>query len=100
MLNSIDINCDLGESFANWKMGNDAEVIPQITTANIACGFHAGDPATMVETVREATRHDVPVGALILGFRICLASADARCASRRKTPTRTFSTRPVRYRAF
>lgn len=63
MLESIDINCDMGESFGNWKMGDDAGMMPYITTANVACGFHAGDPLTMLNTVRLAKRHDVVVGA-------------------------------------
>jgi UPF0271 protein len=41
---SIDVNCDLGESYGAFKVGNNAEIMPYITSANIACGFHAGDP--------------------------------------------------------
>lgn len=59
----IDINCDLGESFGNWRMGNDDAMIPQITTANIACGFHAGDPLVMRRTVELACNNGVVVGA-------------------------------------
>ena len=59
----IDINSDLGESFGNWKFGSDAELMPEITSANVACGFHASDPLTMVETVRIAKEHGVAVGA-------------------------------------
>lgn len=62
-MKSIDLNCDMGESFGAWKMGADAEVMPYITSANIACGFHAGDAQTMQETVRLATRYGVHVGA-------------------------------------
>jgi UPF0271 protein len=60
---SIDINCDMGESFGNWRMGSDAEMFPFITSANIACGFHAGDPTEMRRSVRLAKRHGVAVGA-------------------------------------
>lgn len=60
---SFDINCDLGESFGNWSLGRDEEVMPLITTANVACGFHGGDPVTMERTVALAMRHDVAVGA-------------------------------------
>jgi UPF0271 protein len=60
---TIDINCDLGESFGNWRMGNDEELLPRITTANVACGFHAGDPVTMVQTVARAVQLGVAVGA-------------------------------------
>ncbi len=59
----IDINCDLGESFGVFKIGNDAKVMPHITSANIACGFHAGDPTTIAQTVRLAKKHNVAVGA-------------------------------------
>ena len=59
----IDFNCDMGESFGSYKMGLDEEVIKHITSANIACGFHAGDPMWMQRTVSLAQQHDVAVGA-------------------------------------
>jgi UPF0271 protein len=59
----IDLNCDMGESYGAWKMGADAEVMPYISSANIACGFHGGDPATIRKTVRLAVDHGVAVGA-------------------------------------
>ena len=59
----IDINCDMGESYGAWKMGDDAAVMPYITSANIACGFHGGDPATIRTTVKLAVAHGVAVGA-------------------------------------
>ena len=59
----IDINCDMGESYGAWKMGADAGVMPFISSANIACGFHGGDPATIRQTVRLAIDHGVAVGA-------------------------------------
>jgi len=62
-MKKIDLNCDMGESFGAWKMGADAEVMPYISSANIACGFHAGDPATIRRTVRLAIEHGVAVGA-------------------------------------
>lgn len=62
MLTTIDINCDMGESFGNWNMGDDAGMMPRITTANVACGFHASDPLTMLETVELAKSHNVAVG--------------------------------------
>ncbi len=62
MLSSIDINCDMGESFGNWQMGNDAGMMPLITTANVACGFHAGDPLTLLTTCKLAGEHQVVVG--------------------------------------
>ncbi|WP_375738743.1 5-oxoprolinase subunit PxpA [Pseudomonas boanensis] len=57
------LNCDIGESFGAWKMGLDAEVMPLIDCANIACGFHAGDPSTMRHTIALAIEHRVSIGA-------------------------------------
>ena len=57
MQTCIDLNCDLGESFGAWKMGNDAGVIPFVSSINIACGFHAGDPHTMHATLALAKLH-------------------------------------------
>ncbi|WP_375749868.1 5-oxoprolinase subunit PxpA [Vibrio sp. HN007] len=57
------INCDMGESFGPWKMGNDSEVMPWVDMANIACGFHASDPATMAKTIQLAFQHGVMIGA-------------------------------------
>lgn len=59
----IDLNSDLGESFGAYKLGLDEEVIPHITSANIACGFHAGDPGVMRKTVSLAKQFGVAVGA-------------------------------------
>lgn len=59
----IDLNCDLGESYGPWRMGHDDEVLAFVTSANIACGFHAGDPSTMQRTVALAVRVGVAVGA-------------------------------------
>jgi UPF0271 protein len=59
----LDINVDMGESFGRYKLGNDEEVMKYITSANIACGFHAGDPVVMDETVRLAKKYGVAVGA-------------------------------------
>ena len=59
----IDLNCDMGESFGAWQMGQDAQVMPWITSANIACGFHAGDFSTMQKTVLLAKAHGVAIGA-------------------------------------
>jgi UPF0271 protein len=62
-MKTIDLNCDMGESYGAWKMGADAEVMPFISSANIACGFHGGDPATIRQTVRLAVDHGVAIGA-------------------------------------
>lgn len=58
----MDVNCDLGESFGNWRLGADDALLPRITTANVACGFHGGDPVTMRRTVALAVDHGVAVG--------------------------------------
>ena len=63
MADRIDFNCDMGESFGMYKLGYDEEVIRYITSANIACGFHAGDPMWMRTTVEMAEKHGVGVGA-------------------------------------
>ena len=57
------LNCDLGESYGPWTMGLDAEVMPHIDQANIACGFHGGDPLTIRKTLALAARHGVSIGA-------------------------------------
>ena len=59
----IDLNCDMGESFGAWRMGNDEAVLDHVTSANIACGFHGGDPRTMRRTVAMALARGVAVGA-------------------------------------
>lgn len=59
----LKLNCDLGESFGVWRMGLDAEVMPLIDQANIACGFHAGDPTVLVTTLTLAKTHQVEIGA-------------------------------------
>lgn len=59
----VDLNSDLGESFGSYKIGNDQAVLQYATSVNIACGFHAGDPVVMEETVREALANKVAVGA-------------------------------------
>lgn len=57
------LNCDLGESFGSWSMGMDDQVMPHIDQANIACGFHGGDPVTIRNTLLLAAKHQVSVGA-------------------------------------
>lgn len=62
-MHTVDLNCDLGESFGNYKCGLDEEVIRYISSANVACGFHASDPAVMARTVALARENGVSVGA-------------------------------------
>ncbi|WP_227939792.1 LamB/YcsF family protein [Alkalihalobacillus deserti] len=59
----VDLNCDLGESFGAYKIGQDELILPHITSANIACGYHAGDHNVMAQTVKMAVENDVKVGA-------------------------------------
>jgi UPF0271 protein len=58
----IDLNSDMGESYGRWTLGNDAEIMPFITSANVACGYHAADPHVMRKTVELALKHGVAVG--------------------------------------
>jgi 5-oxoprolinase (ATP-hydrolysing) subunit A len=63
MTSRIDLNCDMGESFGAYRIGADEEVFPYITSANVACGFHGGDPTVMRTTLARARDHDVAIGA-------------------------------------
>lgn len=60
---AVAVNCDMGEAFGIWSLGDDEALMPEISMANVACGFHAGDPLVMRRTVRCAKQHDVKVGA-------------------------------------
>jgi 5-oxoprolinase (ATP-hydrolysing) subunit A len=64
----IDLNSDVGESFGAWTLGDDAAIVPLVSSANVACGFHAGDPSTITATCRAAARAGVTVGAHV-GYR-------------------------------
>ena len=82
---SIDINSDMGEGFGAWQMGNDAELLDHITSTNIACGWHAGDPGRMRSLVKLAIEKNVKIGAHpgmpdLLGFgrrEIAISEQDA-----------------------
>ncbi len=84
-MNTIDLNVDMGESFGNWSLGDDEGLLEIATSANIACGFHAGDPLTMLRTVSLASTRGVAIGAHpgfpdVLGFgrrRMDLSPDDA-----------------------
>lgn len=67
-MQSIDLNSDLGESFGAWKMGDDQAMLAIVTSANIACGFHAGDPSGILKTIAAALANHVTIGAHI-GYR-------------------------------
>ncbi|WP_262107253.1 LamB/YcsF family protein [Arthrobacter sp. Marseille-P9274] len=64
----IDLNSDVGESFGNWEMGDDAAIFRSVSSANVACGFHAGDPSTIAGTCRDAVAAGVTIGAHV-GYR-------------------------------
>jgi UPF0271 protein len=64
----VDLNSDVGESFGRWRLGDDDAVLAVVTSANVACGFHAGDPRTLRVTCEAAVREDVVVGAQV-GYR-------------------------------
>src|ERR1700709_1097 len=64
----LDLNADLGESFGRWVLGDDDAMLAVVTSANIACGFHAGDPLTLHRTVRAAAQRGVGIGAQV-GYR-------------------------------
>ena len=59
----MDLNCDLGESYGAFRMGNDEAILPYVDSVNIACGYHAGDPTIMQTTVKLAKEHGVKIGA-------------------------------------
>ncbi|WP_235531075.1 MULTISPECIES: LamB/YcsF family protein [unclassified Nocardioides] len=65
---TIDLNADVGESFGRWELGDDAALLPHLTSANVACGFHAGDPLTLRRTCDRAVAHGVVIGAQV-GYR-------------------------------
>ncbi|MCM3538393.1 5-oxoprolinase subunit PxpA [Priestia endophytica] len=62
-MNRVDLNCDLGESFGAYRIGNDEEILDFVTSVNVACGFHAGDPSVMRKTVELAAQKGVQIGA-------------------------------------
>jgi UPF0271 protein len=88
-MTTIDLNCDMGESFGAYTIGADEAVMASITSANVACGYHGGDPSVMRRTIRlarEAGLRSEP----ILDFPIWWDSAAVKCGSRRGT-SRTWS---------
>ena len=62
-LSKVDLNCDLGESFGAYRIGNDEAILEHVTSVNVACGFHAGDPSVMRKTVKLAAEKQVQIGA-------------------------------------
>ncbi len=68
MASRIDLNADLGESFGRWTLGDDAAMLAVVSSANVACGFHAGDPTTLRRACAVAAQHEVVIGAQV-GYR-------------------------------
>jgi UPF0271 protein len=64
-MSTIDLNSDIGESFGRWELGDDKAMLDLVTSANIACGFHAGDPSTIARTARWSVQRDVRIGAQV-----------------------------------
>ena len=62
---TVDLNSDVGESFGRWQLGDDAALLEVVTSANVACGFHAGDPRTLRRTCEQAAAHGVAIGAQV-----------------------------------
>ena len=87
---SVDLNCDLGESFGAYTIGMDEAVIPLITSANVACGYHAGDPLVMAQTVERCRAAGVHIGAhpqqLPCRSRFRLHPPDGECS---RCPSKT-----------
>lgn len=84
----IDLNADAGESFGHWRLGQDDALFPQLTSVNLACGFHAGDPLVMLESIDRAARLSVAIGAHpgypdLVGFgrRALAMSSEELCAA-------------------
>ena len=73
----IDLNSDLGESLGSWSMGDDEAMLDVVTSANVACGFHAGDPLVMQRTVAAAVERGVVVGAHV-AYRDLVGFSSAR----------------------
>ncbi|MEJ5913844.1 5-oxoprolinase subunit PxpA, partial [Pseudokineococcus sp. 1T1Z-3] len=67
-MRTVDLNADVGESFGRWVLGDDAALLPLVSSANVACGFHAGDPLTLRRSCEGAAAHGVAVGAQV-GYR-------------------------------
>ncbi len=62
-MRSIDLNCDMGESYGRYILGRDEELMPYLTSVSLACGFHAGDPVVIQRTVENAAKHNLAIGA-------------------------------------
>ena len=74
----VDLNSDLGESFGRYTIGNDDKIIPLISSANIACGFHASDPVVMTTAIEQTKEAGIQIGALILCIRSALLEVCAK----------------------
>lgn len=93
-MKTVDLNCDLGESFGNYKCGMDEEILPFITSANVACGFHASDPVVMSKTVKNAVKITF-ASVRIRAFRISSDLVAGKWISHRQRSPQSHSTRSV-----
>ena len=91
----IDISADVGESFGRWKLGYDEELMEYISSANVACGFHAGDPMVMRHTVKLAKKNGVKIGTHV-GFPDLMGFGRRLMASARKNTLITHSIKEAR----
>ena len=82
---NVDLNADMGESYGRWTLGDDGALMPYLTSANIACGFHGGDPHVMRRTVALAFEHGVGVGAHV-AFPDLIGFGRRRMAATRRSP--------------
>ncbi len=97
----VDLNCDMGEGFGVYRLGDDAEMLTVATSANIACGFHAGDPLVMHETLSRAAANGVQAGAHpsfldLWGFGRRPIQGERRPTSRRRSFTKSAPSWPWR----
>ncbi len=94
---TIDLNADLGEGFGAWRMGDDAALLRIVSSANVACGFHAGDPDIMAQCFAQAKQAESPSGPMF-HFPIlrALAGAPSRCRRKKSSAPSPTSWEPLK----
>lgn len=75
-LSKVDLNCDLGESFGAYRIGNDESILEHVTSVNVACGFHAGDPSVMRKTVKLAAEKKCKLGLILVCRTLSVLDAE------------------------
>ncbi len=98
MPTKVDLNADMGESYGRWTLGDDEALMPHLTSANIACGFHGGDPHVMRRTVALALDHGVGIGAHVAFPDLIGFGRTARSTHRSSTAPSTHGLRPGPWR--